>query len=350
MTAVSVSGLSKSYGSDAALAGLDLEIETGSFTVVTGPPKSGKSTLFRILTGLEKPDSGSVVLEGQDITSLPPARRRIGYVPQSFALYPHYSVRDNIAYPLLLAGAAAAEIDRSVGRAADMLSIGHLLGKTPDQLSGGEKQRTALARGLTRHAHVFVLDDPLVGLDYKLRERLMDDLKDLRAELDATFVYGTADTIEALTMASSIAVLDSGKLIQSGSPERIYRAPATARAMALLGFPRANLLDGASPLARKLASTVPSLAGAGDHHTLGIRPEAVAIGPAGNGAYPATVSLVEDLGSEIVVYLQAGETDLTAAFAVGACAVPAIGDQVGVSVAPDAVLAFDAAGGAAMQR
>ena len=208
-----VSGLSKAYGSERVLDGLDLAVEKNSFTVLCGPSGSGKSVLFRLLVGLEQPDSGTIMLNGKDITDMSAARRAVGYVPQSFALYPHLSVHDNIGYPLKLAKWPISEISRRVAWASDVLAITHLLDKTPDQLSGGEKQRTALARGLLKDADIFILDDPLVGLDYKLRERLMDELKGLQKELDATFVYATLDSLEALTMAENMVVLDSGRIV-----------------------------------------------------------------------------------------------------------------------------------------
>ncbi|MBE7186250.1 MAG: ABC transporter ATP-binding protein, partial [Methylobacterium mesophilicum] len=172
---VAFQSVTRTYKGRNALDGFELAVEPQSFTVICGPPAAGKSVLFRLLVGLEKPDAGRVLLAGRDITNLAPAERAIGYVPQSFALYPHLTVADNMAYPLRLAKAPREEVERRVDRAAGILSIRHLLGKTPDQLSGGEKQRVAVARGLLKDARVFVLDDPLVGLDYKLRERLMDE-------------------------------------------------------------------------------------------------------------------------------------------------------------------------------
>ncbi len=246
MSSVAFRSATKTYHGAPALNELDLEIESESLTVLCGPPKSGKSVLFRVLVGLEKLDRGKIEVDGQDIAVLPPAMRPIGYVPQSFALFPHLTVYDNIAYPLKLARVARGEIARRVDRAAGILSIGHLLKKTPDQLSGGEKQRTAVARGLLKNAKLFVLDDPLVGLDYKLRERLMDELKDLRAELKATFLYATSDSLEALTMAQKLVVLDRGRVVQHGDADEVYHQPQHLRSLELIGFPQANILQGVS--------------------------------------------------------------------------------------------------------
>lgn len=348
---VRVASVSKRFGDTPALDRLEVEIRPGSFTVITGPPKSGKSTLFRVLVGLETPDRGRILLDGDDITAASPTDRRLGYVPQSFALYPHLRVRDNIGYPLALARADREHIRERVAWAADLLSIGHLLDKTPDQLSGGEKQRTAVARGLLARADVFVFDDPLVGLDYKLRERLMEDLKALRRELDATFVYATADSVEALTLATDLVVLDGGRVIQAGPTEAVYLRPSSARAMELVGFPRANLLPGRIENERLRAGPIGTVfPGQGDIDVLvGIRPEAVRLARSDieNEALElsASVSLIEDLGSEIVVYADVDGTSLTAAFAVGDAMLPSLGDSIPLAIDPASIVLFDAADG-----
>lgn len=341
---VAFENLTRRFGRHIALDGLSLQVTPKSFTVFTGPPKSGKSVLFRSLVGLDEPDGGRILLDGNDITRAAPSRRRLGYVPQSFALYPHMSVFDNIAYPMTLARAPRDRIRARVDRAAGMLSITHLLAKTPDQLSGGEKQRTAVARGLLAEADVFVLDDPLVGLDYKLRERLMDDLKMLRKELDATFIYGTADSVEALTLASEIVVLKDGRVVQAGRTEDVYLCPGHADAMELVGFPRANLIAGEirDGMLSTGAFSMPTALSGRRSVTVGIRPEAVRLcdEPAAD-AFPATVRLVEDLGGEIVVYVAAGETMLTSAFAAGDAPVPRQGADIFVAVVAARIAVFD---------
>ena len=244
MSRIRIEELSKSYRGSKALAAIDLEIEPRSFTVICGPPGSGKSVLMRILIGLESPDTGRILVDDTDITGLPAASRSIGYVPQSFALFPQMSVFDNVAYPMKLQGVPRAEIVSRVDQAASMLRIGKLLRKRPSELSGGEKQRAAIARGILKNANTFILDDPLVGLDFKLRESLMDDLKDLRAELDATFLYITSNSLEALTMADRLVVMDAGRVLQSGPVETVYQQPSVLRAAELVGFPRCNVLSG----------------------------------------------------------------------------------------------------------
>jgi len=348
MSAISFQSITKAYRGRNALDALTLDVEPQSFTVVCGPSKAGKSVLFRLLVGLEAPDSGRILLAGNDITNLTAAQRSIGYVPQSFALYPHLTVYQNVAYPLTLARAPREEIARRVDRAAGILSIGHLLTKTPDQLSGGEKQRVAVARGLLKDADVFVLDDPLVGLDYKLRERLMDELKALREDLKATFLYATSDSLEALTMAQRIAVLDQGRLIEHEEATQLYHDPRHVRSLDLIGFPQANLLEGslegttlrAGPL--RLALSSPPSA----HRLLvGIRPEALKLGAAGAIRFEGRVRLVENLGGEAVVYVDAEGQSFTLSFPLSGRAPPAFDEIVALSADPATLMLFDAASG-----
>lgn len=338
--------LSRLYKGKPALDGFDLAVEPRSFTVLCGPPASGKSVLFRILVGLEKPDAGRVLLAGRDITDLAPAERTVGYVPQSFALYPHLSVADNMAYPLRLAKAPREEIARRVERTAGILSIGHLLKKTPDQLSGGEKQRVAVARGLLKDAEIFVLDDPLVGLDYKLRERLMDELKGLRQELGATFLYATSDSLEALTMAQRLVVVDKGRVVQHAGASDVYHDPRHARALDLVGFPHANLLGGRIRAGALEAGPLRFRVSAPDAEvTAGLRPEAIRFG-GGEGAgtlrLDGHVRLVENLGGEAVVYIDCAGHALTATLPISGGHPPEIGSRVGFRIDPADVMLFDA--------
>jgi multiple sugar transport system ATP-binding protein len=348
MSTLAFQGVSKAYKGRPALDGLDLTIAPQSFTVLCGPPKSGKSVLFRLVVGLEKPDAGRIVLGGQDITDLPPAARAIGYVPQSFALYPHLTVFDNIAYPLALAGAPKDEQARRVDRAASLLSITHLMKKTPDQLSGGEKQRTALARGLLKDATLFILDDPLVGLDYKLRERLMDELKSLRDELKATFLYATSDSLEALTVAQSLAVLDRGRIVQHADVIDLYHEPLHLRALELVGFPRANVVAGLVSGDVVVAGPLRFAAPAGLREgpvMVGFRPEVIRLGHGRGVEGQARVRLVENLGGELVVYIDAEGTDLVVSFPVTAAAAPAFESTVPFTIDPAEIQLFDAGDG-----
>ena len=323
MSIVELKNLAKSYGSKAVLRDINLTVEPGDFMVVFGLPVSGKSVLVRLLAGLEKPDGGRVLIRGKDMTNAAPGDRNLGYVPQSFALYPHFSVYDNIAYSLNLAGAKKDETRAAVQRAAALLKIEQFLDRKPDQLSGGQKQRVAIARGLVKKTDLFLLDDPLVGLDFKLRERLIDDLKATQDQLEVTFVYTTSEAIEATQLAKNIAVMDAGEIVEVGSPEMLYTKPARAQTMRYLGFPQANFIKGSltqkngqvhlsTPLFEANVSQAnPSKANA--DVTVGIRPEHIVIGnpPAGALPFKAKVLLREDLGGEEIVYLDANGTLLT---------------------------------------
>lgn len=351
MHAVEFHNVTKTFGGRKALDDVSLTVEPGSFTVVCGPPKAGKSVLFRLLVGLDTPDSGTILLDGRDITEAAPSQRPIGYVPQSFALYPHLTVFENIAYPLRLARAPREEANRKVDAIAAMLSIGHLLKKTPDQLSGGEKQRVAVARGLVREAKVFVLDDPLVGLDYKLRERLMDELKQLCDELKTTFLYTTSDSLEALTLAQSIVVLDNGRLVEQADAIDLYLHPQNLRSLEVIGFPRANII------ASEVRGNQVHVAGfrfglpsglSAPGVTLGIRPEDVLLTP--QAGLTGRVAIVEHLGSEIVLYADVDGVSLTSAYPAENIAAPLIDSTVSVSIEPEKVMVFDSLSGRFLGR
>jgi ABC-type sugar transport system ATPase subunit len=361
MSHIRFEGIGKSYRGRPALEMINLDVEPASLTVFCGPPGSGKSVLMRILIGLEAPSTGRILSNGQDITRLTAAERSIGYVPQSFALFPHMSVFDNIAYPMMLQGVPRAEITARVGQAAEMLRIGPLLSKRPSQLSGGEKQRAAIARGILKNADIFILDDPLVGLDFKLRESLMEDLKDMRAEIDATFLYVTADPLEALTMAEHLVVLDQGHLIEAGPVDTVYYDPAQLRAAELVGFPRCNILPGrldmpgaicATALGALRVSLQDGVEGAAASETMvAIRPEDIApavpeYAPLGVGE----VTLVENLGSEAVIYIRFGETTLVTTISAAATAHVDLGDPFPFMIRPGAPIVFERTSGRRIGR
>ncbi|MCC6801859.1 MAG: ABC transporter ATP-binding protein [Anaerolineae bacterium] len=328
MNVVEIRGVTKEYQHRRILNDLNLTIPANSFSVVYGEPACGKSVLMRILTGLEKPNAGQILLRGVDVTEIGPGERNIGYVPQSFALYPHFKVYDNIAYPLKLMGAKPQQIDPVVRQTAELLQITTLLPKRPDQLSGGEKQRVAIARGLVKNTEIFVMDDPLTGLDFKLREQLFDDLKRLQEALQATIVYTTSDPLEALILAEQLNILDGGRIIESAPCETLYLQPKQLRSMSLLGFPPTSLFGGAleSRNGRLWCKTslfdfpvhASGTAAAGQAVTIGIRPQHIRFGiePGGSGSGwltdQADILLTEDLGGELVVYLEAKGIPLVA--------------------------------------
>ncbi len=358
MVAIELSEVTKSYGQKPVLLGLALTVEAGSFLVVCGPPACGKSVLVRMLTGLEKPSSGKILLRGRDATEQGPAERNVGYVPQSFALYPHYSVHENIAYPLTLMKMSRREIEPKVRQVSEQLKIAHLLGKSPNQLSGGEKQRVALARGIIKPTDVFVLDDPLTGLDFKLREQLFDDLRQLQQGLRATFVFMTSDPLEALALADQVAVLDGGRVVETGAVADVHRRPLHVRTMELLGVPPSNRLPG---VLRRGAGGIRCDAGLFEFAVdaseakvppfdlqkvdVVIRPQDIVLGAEerdGLLGCRADVILEEDLGAEVVVFLRAGETPLVTVVPYGEHEdMTEEGVTIGVDPAAVAVFAAD---------
>lgn len=330
MSIVELHHIAKSYSRRQVLHDVTLTVQPGEFMVVFGMPVSGKSVLVRLITGLEKPDAGRIIIRGQDMTSAAPGERNLGYVPQSFALYPHFSVYDNIAYPLALAKAPKEETRAEVERVARLLKIEHFLDRRPDQLSGGQKQRVAIARGLIKRTEIFVLDDPLVGLDFKLRERLIEDLKATQEQLKVTFIYTTSEAIEAMQLASTLSVLDQGRIIEVGPPEELYDRPKRAETMRFVGFPQANFIRGSlvqrdgqhwlstslfeSPLHWSGHAQIPLEAATRLPISIGVRPEHIMIDPnppTGALVFTAKVLLREDLGGEEIVYLDAGGQQLT---------------------------------------
>ncbi len=321
MSAIEFRDVTKEYRRKPVLEGLNFAIEAGTFTVIFGAPGCGKSVLLRLMIGLEKPTSGHIFMRDQEVTNVAPGERNIGYVPQMFALYPHYKVYDNIAYPLNLMGLPHRDADSIVRQAAEMLHITHLLQKYPDQLSGGEKQRVALARGIVKQTNLYVLDDPLTGLDFKLREQLFDDLQATQRALRATFVYTTSDPLEALMLAEHIIVLDGGRVIEAGPLGQVYAAPQHARTMELLGFPTANFLKGTvetrdgqvwcktALFEFRLNGDQTSSVTKGQEVSVAVRPQALKLNPEqaeGLCIFPAQVVLQEDLGGELVVHLESG--------------------------------------------
>ncbi len=349
MSRVRLEGITKSYGRSRALDGIDLDIAPECLTVFCGPPGSGKSVLFRLIMGLERPDAGRILVDQADITHLPPARRTIGYVPQSFALFPHMRVFDNVAYPLRLQGVDKAAVARRVAQTAEVLRITKLLGKRPSELSGGEKQRAALARGILKDAHVFILDDPLVGLDFKLREGLMEDLAEMRTQLGATFLYATSDPLEALMMADDLVVLDAGRVLDADRADAVYATPRHRRAAELVGFPRCNVIpgqlaDGVCATALLRFPVTPAGSGKVDV-AVAIRPEHIVFSgdaPTGTG----TVRLLENLGAECVVHFTASGESLVTTAPSRAVAHLDIGAPYPFRLRPEGLLVFDRASGA----
>jgi ABC-type sugar transport system ATPase subunit len=295
-------GVQKAFGSSLAVRGLDLAIRGGEFLSLLGPSGCGKTTTLRMLAGLEFPTAGTISIGGRVVNAVPPGERDIAMVFQSYALYPHMTVGENIAYPLKKRGVPKTERAERVARVAEMLQLGALLSRKPRQLSGGQQQRVALGRALVRDPRVFLLDEPLSNLDAKLRHHMRAELIELHRRLGRTFVYVTHDQLEAMTMSDRIAVMHEGVLQQLGTPGEVYGRPANLFVAAFIGSPAMNLLHGrVADGAFQHAALRLSCAGAPPSDAvLGIRPEDVTLG---TGAFRARIRLVEPTGHEQIAVL-----------------------------------------------
>ncbi|MFU8899190.1 MAG: ABC transporter ATP-binding protein [Roseinatronobacter sp.] len=276
--------VTKSFGDVTVIPPLDLTIEDGEFTVFVGPSGCGKSTLLRLIAGLEDVSSGAILIDGQDATSIPPAKRGLAMVFQSYALYPHMTVRKNIAFPLRMAGMDKAEQNRRVEQAADVLNLTAYLDRRPGQLSGGQRQRVAIGRAIVREPSAFLFDEPLSNLDAALRVGMRLEISEMHNRLQTTMIYVTHDQVEAMTMADKIVVLHAGHIEQVGSPLDLYHAPKNVFVAGFIGSPKMNLIEGDE--ARKH-----------DAHTIGIRPEHLSVS-ATEGTWSGVVGVAEHLGSD----------------------------------------------------
>jgi len=308
-----VENITKRFGVKPALRGVTLEALDGEFVVLLGSSGCGKSTLLRIIAGLEEPDEGTVLLGGHDITRVEPRRRDVAMVFQGYALYPHMTVAQNIGYPLRVRKRPSSEISTEVERVAARLGLTHLLSNLPKQLSGGERQRVALARAIIRHPQAFLLDEPLSNLDSRLRIDMRAELKHLQHELSVVTIYVTHDQVEAMTLASRIAILKDGVLQQFDTPSEVYRHPANLFVAGFVGSPSMNLLPANSvrSLSLDLTQEQQSLIGAREV-TLGIRPEDIDFSTTAQPGYtPARVWVTEDLGNETLIRLSLDDAHIT---------------------------------------
>ena len=302
MASVTFADVEKRYGDVPVIDRLNLEVKDREFMVLVGPSGSGKSTALRMLAGLEEISGGTISIDGRRVNDVAPRDRNIAMVFQSYALYPHMSVKENLAFGLRLRKTPQPEIDRLVGETAKLLGISLLLDRKPKQLSGGERQRVAVGRAIMRKPAVFLFDEPLSNLDAKLRVQMRAEIKKLQNDLGVTTVYVTHDQVEAMTMGHRVAVLREGGLQQCDTPSTLYHEPANLFVAGFIGSPAMNTL----PVAR----TGPvEIAGVrigvdddldGDRTIIGFRPEAVVVG---SGSIPARIRVVEDLGSEVFVHV-----------------------------------------------
>ena len=326
MAAVDLQGVSKSYdGKTQVIHGIDLDIRHGEFVVFVGPSGCGKSTLLRMIAGLEPISGGEVRIAGQRVNELPPRQRDIAMVFQDYALYPHKTLFENMAFGLRLRKTPEAEIQRRVMDAAKLLRIDHMLDRRPAALSGGQRQRVAIGRAIVREPKVFLFDEPLSNLDAQLRNEMRSEIKRLHQRLGATIIYVTHDQVEAMTLADRIAVLSGGHKMQYDTPDAIYNRPAALFVAGFTGAPAMNLCDcswipdegGRADLGGVRVAVLPELAArAASTATLkfGVRPENIALAPVtpDDQAVPAEVQLLEPLGAETLVTLRIGRAEMVA--------------------------------------
>lgn len=363
MTGLRIAGLTKSFGQVEILRGIDLQIAEGEFVCFLGPSGCGKSTLLRCIAGLEELNGGSIHLEGREITHLPSAQRDIAMVFQNYALYPHMTVRQNMAFGLSLNGVPKPDIAARVAEAADILRIGDLLDRKPRQLSGGQRQRVAIGRAIIRKPELFLLDEPLSNLDAGLRVTMRAELAALHDRLGATMIHVTHDQVEAMTLASRVVVLDKGGVSQFASPLGLFHRPANLFVAGFIGSPRMNFLP-ARLQAQTQASVTLAIAGmdrtltvpttghalldAARPLTLGIRPDRIELGEQGPDSLTGTVRLTERLGSESHLHIDLDAGGSVVAIAQGTHAAR-VHDRISLRIPAADAHVFDA-GGLALPR
>ncbi len=346
--------IKKSYGNLHILHGIDLDIKSGEFIVFVGPSGCGKSTLLRTIAGLEEITSGTLQIAGETVNDVPPSKRGIAMVFQSYALYPHMTVYDNMAFSMRIAKESKAEIDKRVRQAAEILQLTKYLERLPKAMSGGQRQRVAIGRAIVRNPKVFLFDEPLSNLDAELRVKMRSEIAALHRRLGTTMIYVTHDQVEAMTMADRIVVLREGVIEQTGSPIELYARPANQFVAGFLGAPQMNFFAGkvveaGARLVVEIEKGGPKLTlspregqiAVGDGVTVGIRPEHLAAGSA--GALSATIVSTEVLGAETVLHARTPGGDPLTATMRGILGAKA-GETVRFDVADAFAHVFDSAG------
>ncbi|MFC3703530.1 ABC transporter ATP-binding protein [Devosia honganensis] len=331
MGSITLEHVKKTFGGHQVIPDISLEIADGEFVVFVGPSGCGKSTLLRLIAGLEDATSGTIWLDGRDMTDQPPAKRHLSMVFQSYALYPHMSVYDNIAFPLKMANQAKPAIDAKVREAAGVLNLTDYLDRKPRALSGGQRQRVAIGRAIVRQPKAFLFDEPLSNLDAALRVNMRLEITELHQQLKTTMIYVTHDQVEAMTMADRIVVLNAGRVEQFGTPLELYRTPANRFVAGFIGSPRMNFIEGAQ-------------AARHDAHAIGVRPEHFTIS-AVEGAWAGTVGIAEHLGSDTFLHVQTQDMGPLTVRASGEHDYRH-GDPVFVTPDPDKIYRFDQNGDA----
>ena len=325
---VRLRGIKKRYGKLEVIHGVDLDIEAGEFVVFVGPSGCGKTTLLRMIAGLEEISDGDLAIAGARVNDVPSSRRGVAMVFQSYALYPHKTVYDNLAFGLKIAKVPKDEIDRRVQAASQILQISDYLKRLPKALSGGQRQRVAIGRAIVRDPKVFLFDEPLSNLDAALRTRMRVELKTLHRRLGATMIYVTHDQVEAMTLADKIVVLNKGRIEQVGAPLELYHRPATRFVAGFIGSPQMNFIEGAYAQAQ----------GA---HCVGVRPEHLHL--AADGPIEGTLRHAEQLGNETFAYIDAGALGELTARVDGSVAVRP-GETLRLGHRSEHLYRFDAAG------
>lgn len=351
MAEVRLTGITKQFGEKGVLRGIDLTIAEGTFFTLVGPSGCGKSTLLNLIAGLESPTSGEILFDGAPVNDLAPKERDVAVVFQSYALYPHMTVYENIAFPLRMKKEPAAEIDRRVREVAELLGLAPLLPQRPGSLSGGQRQRVALGRAIVRKPRLFLFDEPLSNLDARLRIEMRSELKQLHRRLKTTMIYVTHDQAEAMTLSDRMAVLHQGTLQQEGTPKEIYAKPSNLFVAEFIGSPPMNLLRGRrvgegvemaegivflleGRKAERLGATISGEA------VLGIRPEDIRLSrPAGEVERTAQIVLIESIGAEVWVELNWGGQTVRATAPADFDGAP--GERVGLTIDPNKVHLFD---------
>ena len=322
--------ITKSFGSTQVIPPLDLTIEDGEFAVFVGPSGCGKSTLLRLIAGLEDVSSGRITIDGQDATELAPAKRGLAMVFQSYALYPHMTVRKNIAFPLRMAKMGPAEIEKRVNNAASVLNLTDYLDRRPGQLSGGQRQRVAIGRAIVREPSAFLFDEPLSNLDAALRVGMRLEISELHKRLTTTMIYVTHDQVEAMTMADKIVVLRAGHIEQVGSPLELYKNPRNKFVAGFIGSPKMNFLEGDEAKRHNA-------------HSIGVRPEHIEVSDS-KGDWTGIVGVSEHLGSDTFFHIH--DTGLADTITVRAGGEVGFrhGDRVHLTPRSDVIHKFDAQG------
>ena len=306
MSSIELKAVEKWFGSVQVIKGVDLAVEEGEFIIFVGPSGCGKSTLLRMIAGLEETSRGQIMIAGRDATAEPPSKRGLAMVFQSYALYPHMTVRDNMGFSLKAAGVEKAEINRQVDEAARVLKLEPFLDRRPKDLSGGQRQRVAIGRSIVREPTAFLFDEPLSNLDASLRVEMRYEIAKLHQTLKATMIYVTHDQVEAMTLADRIVVLDGGYIAQVGSPRELYEQPANLFVAQFIGSPRMNVM----PCTAQGATFALPEQGGGEYGreraaiSLGIRPEHIDVAASGAGQLDGVVDVLEYLGSDTFVIVE----------------------------------------------